>query len=374
MKTIKTLDIWTEQHRDQFELFNGCFSDGFANNTIAFDRYKIIKNCNCEISSNDKDLVIGNKHNAVVFYKEKAPVRLLVTFKDTNLDFCIKNALNQKVEGLPLTEIFETNNITSETIDLKEEPIYNEHNLSCQNEIDVGSCDRDELLEQMLKGNYTEDESKYGHYDNTTYLYNSQTKVTYSLKTDIENFEIIHEGSFINETKTRIIILQSNSEINFNQINGEITLATTKDLSQCANILKSIYNSNILSEGWTDESSLAICKFYFKLQPDLFYVAKKNGQVVGFSFSYIKPWADGHHLMVEEISVDPNFRKHGTALKLITQVFDTAIKKYNVSKIEGATYEDETGAPFKIYKKLGFKKIEDLFLIECDAKKIKNWF
>ncbi len=77
--------------------------------------------------------------------------------------------------------------------------------------------------------------------------------------------------------------------------------------------------------------------------------------------------------MVEEISVDPKFRQGGTALKLISKIFSVAIKKYNVVKIEGTTYEDENGAPFKIYKKLGFKKVEDLFLIEGDASKFKSW-
>ena len=146
------------------------------------------------------------------------------------------------------------------------------------------------------------------------------------------------------------------------------------DLTQCAEILKSIYNSNVLSEGWTDQSALEICKFYFKLQPDLFFVAKADDKVVGFSFSYIKPWADGNHLMVEEISVDPNYRKGGTAYNLISRVFKTAYLKYNVTKVEGTTYEDENGAPFKIYKRLGFKKVEDLFLIEIDANKFKKWF
>lgn len=78
--------------------------------------------------------------------------------------------------------------------------------------------------------------------------------------------------------------------------------------------------------------------------------------------------------MVEEIIVDPKHRKYGTALKLISKVFEIAIEKYNISKVEGTTYEDETGAPFKLYKRIGFKKIDDLFLIECDVDKIKYWF
>lgn len=374
MNTIKTVDLWTEQHRNQFELFNGCFTDGFSENEIPFDRYKVVRNCNCIISSNSDTLPIGNKHNAIVFYKNGKVVRLLVSFKDTNINFCVENALNQKVNGTILADLFKNNNIESTDIDLKEEPIFNNFNLSAETEIDVGSCDRNVLLEQMLKGSYTEDDSKFGHYDNIEYSYKSNTQVKYVLKTDEENFEIEHEGVFINETNTRVIILQIHSEINFDEINGKIVKATKSDLAGCASILKEIYNSNILSEGWTDESSLAICEFYFKLQPDLFYVAKKEGKVVGFTFSYIKPWADGNHLMVEEISVDPNFRKTGTAIKLISKVFEVAIKKYNISKVDGTTYEDENGAPFKLYKKIGFKKVNDLFLVECDADKLKSWF
>lgn len=374
MNTIKTLDLWTEQHRNQFELFNGCFIDGFENDSIPYDSYKVVKNCNCIITANSDMVQIGNKHNALVFYKNNKAVRLLVAFKDTNVDFCLENALNQKVNGITLNDIFKTNNILAKSVDLKQDPVFNDVNLSAGVEIDVGSCDRSLLLEQMLKGSYTEDESKFGHYDNIEYSYNSNIKIKYLLETDEEIFEIDHEGAFLNNTHTRIIILQLHSEIEFDAINGEITKASKKDLTGCAKILKDIYNSNVLSEGWTDESSLAICDFYFKLQPDLFFIAKKEGKVVGFTFSYIKPWADGNHLMVEEISVDPNYRKSGTAIKLISKVFETAINRYNISKVEGTTYEDENGAPFKIYKKIGFKKVNDLFLIECDANKLKSWF
>lgn len=77
----------------------------------------------------------------------------------------------------------------------------------------------------------------------------------------------------------------------------EIRLAKRKDLGECAKILKNIYNNNVLSEGWTEKTSNNICNFYYKLQPDLFFVAKDNKTVVGFTFSYIQPWADGNHLM-----------------------------------------------------------------------------
>lgn len=50
MKTIKTIDLWTEQFENHYECFNGCFIDGFDNEDIPFESYKIVRNCNCLIS------------------------------------------------------------------------------------------------------------------------------------------------------------------------------------------------------------------------------------------------------------------------------------------------------------------------------------
>lgn len=49
MNYIKTIDLWTEQHNNHCECFNGAFVDGLKNSKAPFDIYKIIKNCNCMI-------------------------------------------------------------------------------------------------------------------------------------------------------------------------------------------------------------------------------------------------------------------------------------------------------------------------------------
>ena len=46
---IKTIDLESDQFKNHYECFNGAFVDGFENNNIPFDRYKIVKNCNCII-------------------------------------------------------------------------------------------------------------------------------------------------------------------------------------------------------------------------------------------------------------------------------------------------------------------------------------
>ena len=201
---IETIDLWTEQYPNHYECFNGAFIDGFENGDLPFDSYKIKKNCNC-IISNNSEIPIGNKHHAVVFYKNLKPVRLMVICKDTNIDDLLNNALNQKIGNKMLHQIF-TDKIRYTEINMQEKPIFNKYNFT--KEIDAGSCDRFSLLKSMLSGSYTEDESNYGHYDSDRYFYVKNLNVTYYLKTDTEIFDIAHEGGFLNDLKTRIIILQ----------------------------------------------------------------------------------------------------------------------------------------------------------------------
>ena len=147
----------------------------------------------------------------------------------------------------------------------------------------------------------------------------------------------------------------------------EIKLANKNDLTKCAKILRDIYNNNVLSEGWTEESSKAICSFYFKMQPDLFFVAKDNEKVVGFTFSFIKPWANGNQLMAEELCVDRDYRKQKIATRLLKTLVATAKEKYNITMVNGTTYNGENEMPYSWYQRIGFNKVEDLFLIEANA-------
>ena len=94
---------------------------------------------------------------------------------------------------------------------MQEKPIIN--NAISSKEIDVGSCDRWSLLYNMLKGSYTEDNTTYGNYSNDKYVFIPYIDIKYKLVTDNEIFEIEHNCAFINEIKTRIIPIQSNSSL-----------------------------------------------------------------------------------------------------------------------------------------------------------------
>ncbi len=210
MDSIKTIDLWTERYSDHYECVNAAFVDGFENGNCPFDEYKVVKNCNCFITTNCQ-LNIHNKHQAICFYKEKMPVRLVVLNKDTDVQHCIENALNQYFNEKQLKDIYKEFHIRYTQVDLKEEPIDTERDVN--EEIDVGSCDRWKLLYNMLKGSYTEDDTKYGNYTCDKYEFNPNLTIKYKLETDSETFEIDHYCAFVNETKTRIIPIQTHSSL-----------------------------------------------------------------------------------------------------------------------------------------------------------------
>lgn len=211
METIKSIDLWTEQYENQYECFNGAFVDGFENGKIAFDEYKIVENCNCIITTRNEDINITNKHKAIIFYKEKKPVRLAVINKNTDIDKCIKTALNQYFADGILQDLYNKIGINSNKIDMKQQLIFN--NADKTKEIDVGSCDRWKLLYNMLKGSYTESDTQYGNYESDKYEFIPNLYIKYKLITDIETFEIDHKCAFINTIKTRLIPIQENSSL-----------------------------------------------------------------------------------------------------------------------------------------------------------------
>lgn len=153
----------------------------------------------------------------------------------------------------------------------------------------------------------------------------------------------------------------------------KICLVKRNELKDCAKILRDIYNNNVLSEGWTEKTSLNTCLFFYKQNKDLFFVAKdENDKVIGFTYSFIKPWSHGNMLMIEEISVAENYRKHGIAKALMLAVVSKAKEKYNISNVCGEAYYDKNAdwIPFDWYKRIGFSKNKELFIIESEPNEI----
>lgn len=226
MNIIKSIDLWTEQNENYIECFSGAFVDGFENGNIPFDAYKVIRNGNCIITNNYDGLNISNKHNAIVFIKNNTPVRLMVLNEHTDIDNCINIALSQSFNGTTLKEAYDNFSIKRYDIDLGQQPIHNNSNK--ENQIDVCSCDRPSLLDNMLEGCYTQSDTNYGKSNSySNYSFVPNITIWYDFTTDTEQFEIEHSCAFLNENMTRIIPLQDNSLLDIETIK---TQYNTKDI------------------------------------------------------------------------------------------------------------------------------------------------
>lgn len=106
-----------------------------------------------------------------------------------------------------------------------------------------------------------------------------------------------------------------NKNITFGSAELKICKVTKKDLPLVANLQAKVYN-RLLNEGWSKESAQNFIDYSYKKQPDLFFVAKQDGEVKGYTFGYIKPWAGGNHLMHEELVVDFKSQKQNIGSKL----------------------------------------------------------
>ena len=137
----------------------------------------------------------------------------MVINQNTNIDKCIDIALNQYFEDTILSDLYKKINIKSSIIDMNEKPI---NDTVSDEEIDVGSCDRWNLLYNMLQGLYTETNNAYGNFSSDKYYFMPDLFVKYELKTDDEIFEITHKCAFINTTKTRLIPIQEKSPLTKN--------------------------------------------------------------------------------------------------------------------------------------------------------------
>ena len=111
-------------------------------------------------------------------------------------------------------------NVKYKIVDLNQIPKFNSFN--GRKEMDVGSCDRMSLLNCMLNGDYTESETSFGNYDCNEYKFNEDIEITYKLKTDCEIFDIHHKGVFINTTRTKAIIIQSQGNILLSDLNNSL--------------------------------------------------------------------------------------------------------------------------------------------------------
>ncbi len=139
-----------------------------------------------------------------------------------------------------------------------------------------------------------------------------------------------------------------------------------KDLKELAKIYNATYSNFDVGERWTEETAYKMLKYWFDRQPDLCFLAKCEGKIVGAFVVGVKPWWDGNHLVDGEIFVSPDCQKKGVGKELLRFVSEYAKKKYDVVQFDSYTVRDKY--PLKWYKSIGFKEIKEWVLISIKVE------
>ena len=149
-----------------------------------------------------------------------------------------------------------------------------------------------------------------------------------------------------------------------------IRLVKETDIKDLALIYKELYDDVDIGEYWTTESATNLLKYWYDKQKDLFFVAEEDNKAIGAIISGIKPWFDGNRLIDTEIFVSNKYQGKHIAKELMTRHLQMATEKYNAKVIEFHTYGNEDEFPQNWYNRIGFKKDNELIIMNAEIKEV----
>ena len=149
-----------------------------------------------------------------------------------------------------------------------------------------------------------------------------------------------------------------------------IRLVKKEDIKYLAPIYKDLYDDADIGENWTIEKSEELLNYWYNKQGDLFFVAEEDGKPVGAIMSGVKSWFDGLRLIDTEIFVSKDYQEKHLGRALMLEHLKQAKIKYNVKTIEFHTYGDETEFPQNWYNRIGFKKDDELIIMNGDIEEV----
>ena len=131
----------------------------------------------------------------------------------------------------------------------------------------------------------------------------------------------------------------------------EIREMKREDISECAEILCSVYNNELWMCRWDKETAVLYLLDFFNVNKFVGYVLCESGKVTGALFAHEKIWWNNSELYVEEMFVAPDRQRKG----LGTMLLNEAEKYVKEHQLAGLTLSTNRYAPAPLfYKKNGF--------------------
>ncbi len=145
-----------------------------------------------------------------------------------------------------------------------------------------------------------------------------------------------------------------------------LKLIEEKDIAPLSKIFSQSFTEADSQKPWDETHSYEYLKYWHAKQPDMFYGAFQDNQIVGAAAVNIKPWRTGVRCSDGVIFVDTKFQKQGVGKSLLKKVVEEAMSKYNATIFEAITFAGDE-FPLTWYKKVGINPDEHAVIIKGDC-------
>lgn len=132
----------------------------------------------------------------------------------------------------------------------------------------------------------------------------------------------------------------------------KIELVKEEQLKHLSEIYSEAFTGADPAKPWTQERALDLLTHFYKIQPDLFFVATEGDELVGAMVVIIKPWREGNRCVEGELFVHPKYQKSGIGKKLFIKLLEEALSKYNADTFEAVTFAAKE-FPLMWYESMG---------------------
>jgi len=143
----------------------------------------------------------------------------------------------------------------------------------------------------------------------------------------------------------------------------EIRLVGESDLLKLSEIFSVAFTEADKAKPWTQIRAFNLLSYFYKHQPDLFFVAVNKGELVGGSALLIKPWREGNRCTGGISFVHPKHQKSGIGTKLFIKKLEVAIDKYQADSYESITFAAKE-FPLTWYERIGLAHDKGAILIK----------
>jgi predicted N-acetyltransferase YhbS len=144
-----------------------------------------------------------------------------------------------------------------------------------------------------------------------------------------------------------------------------------KDIAGTAKVFSEAFNFADKEEGWNTETACEYVKYWMKRKPDLFFIVERGHEIVGGIAGDIKPFKGDITLTEVVLFVSPKYHKQGIAKKLVKEIIEESVEKYDVSTVDGIA-NSEVKFPMGWYERLGFKQTKWVYIEGKAEELLKN--